>query len=159
MIGINRDSFGYIFGFFAFMYMLMAFLVGPLTKCISSRMISFFSFIVIAIGCVLIGPISPINNALISSCSQFVIEKDFKDCLNPKKEIFIYIGLAVMGVGMGSVVTPILSELVVAIKEKLGNASKEANDKASSLFTMCSALGSILGQLSGAALFDEIGIN
>ena len=64
-----------------------------------------------------------------------------------------------MGVGMGSVVTPILSELVVAIKERLGNASKEANDKASSLFTMCSALGSILGQLSGAALFDEIGIN
>ena len=154
MIGINRDSFGYIFGFFAFMYMLMAFLVGPLTKYISSRMISFFSFIVIAIGCVLIGPISPINNALKSSCSQFEIEaKEFKDCVNPKKEIFIYVGLAVMGVGMGSVVTPILSELVVAIKEKLGNASKEANDKASSLFTMCSALGSILGQISGAVFF------
>jgi hypothetical protein len=78
---------------------------------------------------------------------------DIKACVNPKKQIFIYVGLAVMGVGMGSVVTPILSELVVAIKEKLGNASKEANDKASSLFTMCSALGSILGQISGAIFF------
>ena len=69
-IDIDRKFFGYIFGLFAFMYMVMAFLVGPITKIISSRMISFLSLIVIAIGCVLIGPISLINDALEKSCTD-----------------------------------------------------------------------------------------
>lgn len=34
------------------------------------------------------------------------------------------IGLVILGTGMGTVVVPILSELVVAIKEKMGSASK-----------------------------------
>jgi MFS family permease len=69
------------------------------------------------------------------------------------------VGLVILGIGMGTVVTPILSELVVAIKEKMGSASKEANDKASGLFTMCSALGSILGLIIGGSLFETIKIN
>lgn len=43
------------------MYMLMAFFVGPLTKIFSSKTISFSSYIIIAIGCLLFGPISPIQ--------------------------------------------------------------------------------------------------
>jgi len=69
-IKIDPDWYGYIFGLFAFMYMLMAFLVGSITKIISSRMVSFLSLLVIAIGCVLIGPISLINDALEKSCSD-----------------------------------------------------------------------------------------
>jgi MFS family permease len=71
-IRIDPDWYGYIFGLFAFMYMLMAFLVGSITKIISSRMVSFLSLLVIAIGCVLIGPISPIKDALENSCNASI---------------------------------------------------------------------------------------
>ena len=134
------------------MYMLMAFFVGPLTKIFSSKTISFSSYIIIAIGCLLFGPISPIQEELVDNCSD-------ANCVSFSQRIFAIVGLTVLGTGMGTVVTPILSELVVAIKEKMGNASKQANDKASGLFTMCSALGSILGLVIGGSLYEEVGIN
>jgi MFS family permease len=62
------------------------------------------------------------------------------------------IGLLVLGAGTGSVVVPILVELVSSIKDSMG-ARPGANDKASGLFTMCSALGTILGPVIGGFLY------
>ena len=61
-IGFDKNLVGYIFGFFAFMYTLMAFMVGPLTKRFTSRVVSFFSYIIIATGCALFGPSSIIRS-------------------------------------------------------------------------------------------------
>lgn len=69
------------------------------------------------------------------------------------------IGLIVLGGGTGTVVVPILIELVSSIKETLGaTGGTQANDKASGLFTMCSALGTILGPVIGGILYDQVGI-
>ena len=67
-IGFNKDHIGFIFGLFAFMYMVMAFMVSPLTKKFSPRIISLCSYIVISIGCLVIGPITPIYNAIENNC-------------------------------------------------------------------------------------------
>jgi MFS family permease len=64
-------------------------------------------------------------------------------------------GLLVLGGGTGTVVVPILIELVTSIKETMGaTGGPSANDKASGLFTMSSALGTILGPVIGGVLFD-----
>lgn len=40
------------------------------------------------------------------------------------RRILVIVGLLVLGTGMGTVVVPILVELVTAIKEKMGTVSK-----------------------------------
>jgi MFS family permease len=55
-IGFKSDYVGYLFAIFATTYTIAAFLVGPLTKRMPSRYISFMSYIIIAIACVLYGP-------------------------------------------------------------------------------------------------------
>jgi len=65
------------------------------------------------------------------------------------------VGLLVLGAGTGTVVVPILVELVSSIKESLGAiGGQQANDKASGLFTMCSALGTIIGPILGGLFYD-----
>ena len=73
-------------------------------------------------------------------------------------KIFAIFGLLVLGAGAGIVVVPILVELVVAIKEARGSINKQANDKASGLFTMASAVGTIIGPILGGTLYTEIGV-
>lgn len=103
------------------MYMLMAFLVSPLSKKFSSRTISFFSYLTISIGCLIFGPITLIQNAVENGCQD---EPNPSECVFNAQKAFAMVGLVILGTGMGTVVVPILSELVVAIKEKMGSASK-----------------------------------
>ena len=120
-ITFSRNVVGYVFGLFAFMYMLMAFLVSPLSKKFSSRSISFFSYLTISIGCLIFGPITLIQNAVENGCQD---EPNPSECVFNAQKAFAMVGLVILGTGMGTVVVPILSELVVAIKEKMGSASK-----------------------------------
>ena len=69
---------------------------------------------------------------------------------------FTIVGLIILGLGTGTVVVPILVDMTTAIREKLGPAvAQEANNKASGLFTMASAIGSILGPIVGAILYEK----
>ena len=67
------------------------------------------------------------------------------------------IALIVLGTGAGTVVVPILLELVTSVKDALG-VMPGANEKASGLFTMCSAVGTILGPMAGGILYDSFGV-
>ena len=60
--------------------------------------------------------------------------------------------LILLGTGAGTVVVPILLELVSSIKDALG-VMPGANERGSALFTMGSALGSIVGNWVGGALY------
>ena len=66
------------------------------------------------------------------------------------------VGLMFLGTASGSVVVPILVELVTAVKEALG-AKPGANEKGSALFTMFGAIGSILAAIIGSALYEQLG--
>ena len=61
-----------------------------------------------------------------------------------------------MGAASGSVVVPILMELVTAVKETFG-AKPGANEKGSALFTMFGAIGSILAAIIGSVLYEALG--
>jgi hypothetical protein len=62
------------------------------------------------------------------------------------------VGLVFLGAASGSVVVPILVELVTAVKDALGT-KPGANEKGSALFTMFGAIGSILASIIGSSLF------
>lgn len=61
-----------------------------------------------------------------------------------------------MGISSGSVVVPILSELVQAVKDEMG-PRPGANEKASALFALFSACGSILGTIIGPLMYNTLG--
>ena len=61
-----------------------------------------------------------------------------------------------MGAASGSVVVPILMELVTAVKETLG-AKPGAIEKGSALFTMFGTIGSILAAIIGSVLYEVLG--
>jgi len=61
-IGFDKNYVGYFFGIFASMYTVMAFLVGPLTKRFTSKKVSFCSYILIALGCIIFGPSNFLTN-------------------------------------------------------------------------------------------------
>jgi len=74
--------------------------------------------------------------------------------------LYTIFGLLVLGAGTGTVVVPILVELVSSIKETMGSqGGQQANEKASGLFTMCSALGTILGPIVGGFFYDKFGVH
>ena len=64
--------------------------------------------------------------------------------------------LVLLGAGAGTVTVPILLELVQSIKETIG-VRPGANERGSALFTMGSALGSIVGNWIGGLLYDQFG--
>jgi predicted MFS family arabinose efflux permease len=68
----------------------------------------------------------------------------------------LIIGLIFLGTASGSVIVPILVELVTAVKEALG-AKPGANEKGSALFTMFGAIGSILAAIIGSLLYEVLG--
>ena len=63
------------------------------------------------------------------------------------------LGLIFLGLASGSVIVPILVELVTAVKDALG-AKPGANEKGSALFTMFGAIGSILASILGSMLYE-----
>ena len=68
------------------------------------------------------------------------------------KRIVLISSLIVLGCASGTVVVPILLELVSSVKESIG-AKPGANEKGSALFTMCGALGSIIGNWLGGFFY------
>ena len=65
----------------------------------------------------------------------------------------LIVGLIFLGTASGSVIVPILVELVTAVKDALG-AKPGANEKGSALFTMFGAIGSILATIIGSMLYE-----
>jgi len=72
-VGYPTWSTGLIFGAFAFMYTLMAFLVAPLAKKFSTKIVSLSSYIIIGTGCFIFGPISVINNSIMPAPVQIPV--------------------------------------------------------------------------------------
>jgi predicted MFS family arabinose efflux permease len=66
----------------------------------------------------------------------------------------LIVSLILLGSAAGTVVVPILLELVQSVKDALG-VKPGANERGSALFTMGSALGSIVGNWVGGALYKE----
>jgi hypothetical protein len=64
----------------------------------------------------------------------------------------LVLGLVILGTASGTVIVPILLELVTAIKDAVG-AKPGANEKGSALFTMFGAIGSIIATILGSFLF------
>lgn len=67
----------------------------------------------------------------------------------------LIIGLIFLGTASGSVIVPILVELVTAVKDAIG-AKPGANEKGSALFTMFGAIGSILATIIGSVLYEVL---
>jgi len=65
-------------------------------------------------------------------------------------------GLVILGFAAGSVITPILLELVSAVKDSLGT-KPGANEKASALFALFGSIGSILATILGSILYRLLG--
>lgn len=149
------------------MYTISAFMIGPISKKVNIRLISFFSYIIIAIGCFLLGPSRVLDidtwREDRADCMTKYFPLDlikYAVCLDDARETrvnFMITALIVNGIGAGTVVVPILLELVTAVKDALG-VMPGANEKASGLFTMCSAIGTIIGPFAGGVLYDNLGV-
>ena len=61
-----------------------------------------------------------------------------------------------LGASTGAAAVTMMVELVMTINQKLGKSSKQATDKASALFLMCSSIGSILGTVMGGGLYEAL---
>ena len=55
-LGFKKTHVAYFFSLWAFFYTLSAFFVGPLAKKYSTRTISFCSYIMIGVACLIFGP-------------------------------------------------------------------------------------------------------
>ena len=148
-------------------------MVGPLAKKFSVRTISFCSYILLGSACLIFGPshllgldtfISNVAdcNVKFKLCSKNATEIalaeckiDFLECRGEAKgETYAMLigSLVLLGTAAGSAVVPILLELVQAIKDEMG-VKPGANERGSALFTMGSALGSIIGNWLGGSLY------
>jgi sugar phosphate permease len=78
-LGFKSSNIGYLFAIFATAYTISAFLVGPMSKRISSRYISFISYMVVAFACTLYGPS---NIYLKNDCKE-----RFEECLSKSATI------------------------------------------------------------------------
>lgn len=171
---INPKNMGYFFALWAFFYTISAFFVGPLAKKFSTRIISFCSYILLGLACLLFGPSHVLG---IDTYNEEIKECNFKKnvCLRleeftPKEcetwffacrgeaststIVTLVISLILLGGAAGTVVVPILLELVQSIKDAMG-VKPGANERGSALFTMGSALGSIIGNWVGGALYKK----
>jgi hypothetical protein len=84
-------------------------------------------------------------------------EQEFVDCkgdITAGTYSTLIVSLIMLGAASGSVVVPILLELVQSIKDAVG-ARPGANEKGSAFFTMGRALGSIAGNWIGGFLYKK----
>lgn len=160
-LNINPSFVGYYICVWAAMYTISAFMIGPISKKVNIRLISFFSYIIIANGAFLLGPSRILDidtwRENKAECILKLTPADIAVCLDDAREKrinFLIVSLIVLGTGAGTVVVPILLELVTAVKDALG-VMPGANEKGSGLFTMCSALGTIIGPIAGGFLYDK----
>jgi len=113
---------------------MMSFFVGSLAKKVGSRTVSVCSYIIIAIGCLIFGPLTPINNIVGDkpngtgvNCTMPYAEKpadmSCNDYFNTRQTMSM-VGLIILGTGAGTVVVPLLVELLTTIKEEMSQVSK-----------------------------------
>lgn len=131
-INFSKETVGFFFAIFASMYTIMAFAVGPLTKKFSSRKVSFISYLLIAAACFIFGPsytfhfdkcLRPLDDCEDAGFAQSICDAAYDLCIDNNQgylTVMTVVGLLVLGAGTGSVVVPILIELVTSIKETLG---------------------------------------
>jgi sugar phosphate permease len=55
-LDVDKGKIGFIIAMWAFFYTLAAFVAGPLSKKYSQRVVSFASYILIGLACLLFGP-------------------------------------------------------------------------------------------------------
>jgi MFS family permease len=166
-LDFDKKNVGYFMSLWAAMYTIAAFMIGPISKKVNIRLISFFSYIIIALGCFLLGPSRVLDidtwredKADCLAQYPFILDPRYVNCVDDARETrtnLMVIALIVLGTGAGTVVVPILLELVTSVKDALG-VMPGANEKASGLFTMCSAVGTILGPMAGGILYDNFGV-
>ena len=152
-------------------------MVGPITKRISSAYVSLCSYLLICVGCLFFGPSYVLGfddsfedrifceKTFGTSCYDRLDQtkpdyKKFCDdlrtiCFEDAKSSSIknlVIGLVILGTASGTVIVPMLLELVTAVKDAVG-VKPGANEKGSALFTMFGAVGSIIATILGSFLF------
>ncbi len=70
------------------------------------------------------------------------------------RQIFAVIGLLFLGTATGAAAVTMMVELIQTVNQKLGKSNKKATEKASALYLMSSSIGSILGTVMGAGLYE-----
>ena len=113
---------------------MMSFFVGSLAKKFGSRTVSVCSYVIIAIGCLIFGPLSPINSVLGDKPNgtgvQCTMPYDKRpadmrcDDYFDTRQTLAIVGLIILGTGAGTVVVPLLVELLTTIKEEMSQVSK-----------------------------------
>lgn len=171
-LGFEKSHVGYFFSLWAFFYTISAFFVGPLAKKYSTKKISFCSYLMIGVACLIFGPSHVLKfdtyqlrvgecsveyNDCIKDTSKIKCKENFDECrgeAGAETIGILIVSLILLGSAAGTVVVPILLELVQSVKDALG-VKPGANERGSALFTMGSALGSIVGNWVGGALYKE----
>jgi MFS family permease len=117
--------------------------VSMLTKRMQRRLIIFFAFMLNFVALLMMGP-------------SWLL--DFPHTLKDHAEWLVFTGLALNGVSISFIFVPLLPEIlyVVSTEEGLDN-SNELNDKASGIYNVAYASGTILAPNIGGILSDAYG--
>ena len=79
-LGFKKSHVGYFFSLWAFFYTISAFFVGPLAKKYSTKSISFCSYLMIGVACLIFGP----SHTLKFDSYQLEIDEcklDYENCI------------------------------------------------------------------------------
>jgi MFS family permease len=140
---IKEDENGLIFAIPCLFYAGSSPFVSLLTKRMQRRLIIFFAFVLNVIALFMMGP-------------SWLL--DFPFTKESGAEWLVYAGLALNGVSISFIFVPLLPEIlyVVSTEEDLDN-SNELNDKASGIYNVAYASGTILAPNIGGLLSDAYG--
>lgn len=140
--GIDASWNGIIFAIPCLFYAGSSPFVSMLTKIMQRRLIIFFAFILNIIALLLMGP---------SEMLGFP-ERQYNQWLT-------YVGLALNGVSISFIFVPLLPEIlyVVGTAEGLSDDNNELNDKASGIYNVAYASGTILAPNIGGILAEHFG--
>lgn len=137
---LKADVSAYIFAIPCFFYAVSSLVVSSLTKCMPRRFLVFLAFVINVIALLMFGP-----SALLGF---------------PYPSLGLLIsGLALNGVCIGFIFTPLLPEIlyVVAKEEGLTKDDHLLNDTASGLYNVAYSSGTIIATILGGALNDAVG--
>lgn len=141
--GISPKENGLIFAIPCLFYAGSSPFVGMLTKIMQRRLIIFFAFLLNVIALFMMGPSELLG---------------FPSTLKEHAEWLVFAGLALNGVSISFIFVPLLPEIlyVVGTAEGLEN-DNDLNDKASGIYNVAYASGTILAPNIGGLLSDAYG--
>jgi predicted MFS family arabinose efflux permease len=106
------------------------------------------SYLLLTIGCILAGP---------SKILQIPYpDNEFDGSVIDYKKLLYIVGIIFLGTAAGLIVTPLLVEVTMAIKDSLGPLPG-SNEKGSALFTLCAGTGVILSMTMGGIFYELFG--